>query len=244
MSINIVDEFYDKGFVHLKAVFNKDEINKIKKSSEKIAKMADSIKETSLVEGTSLVVKDGSIMRAVWAGAIDPYLIEIGRDSRILSPVSQILGSKKMDHLINQLHFKRPGDLVDFTWHQDSEHRRYGTEVWKDVNQKGSYVQTVIAIDAMTDNNGPLLVIEDSANEGHLDLLNKPDLVEEIKAKKFLSMNMEPGDLLLFGPYLIHGSTINKSNKQRRVLINGYSYPGANTKVYPGTGSACSIEYI
>ncbi|HEY6322362.1 MAG TPA: hypothetical protein VJA16_12460 [Thermoanaerobaculia bacterium] len=38
----------------------------------------------------------------------------------------------------------------EFEAHQDSEHRRYGTAEWRDVGGRGSYVQSVVAIDDST----------------------------------------------------------------------------------------------
>jgi hypothetical protein len=48
--------------------------------------------------------------------------------------------------------------------------------------------------------------------------------------------------VLFFGPYAIHGSTPNESAVPRRVLINGYAYPGANGRVYPGEGSGRTLR--
>jgi hypothetical protein len=56
----------------------------------------------------------------------------------------------------------------------------------------------------------------------------------EINLDNKITITAKPGSLLLFGPYTIHGSTANCSDKPRRVLINGYAYPGANKRVYPG----------
>jgi hypothetical protein len=47
----------------------------------------------------------------------------------------------------------------------------------------------------------------------------------------------QPGDTLFFGPYTAHASSENRSGRYRRVLINGYAYPGANRRVYPGDGA-------
>ena len=43
----------------------------------------------------------------------------------------------------------------------------------------------------------------------------------------------KPGDTLFFGPYAAHASFENTSAMYRRVLINGYAYPGANDLNYP-----------
>ena len=62
--------------------------------------------------------------------------------------------------IINQAHFKAPGDGVDFPWHQDSVNRGYHTGKFLDVHGNRSYVNIAVAIDAETPDNGPLSVYE------------------------------------------------------------------------------------
>jgi ectoine hydroxylase-related dioxygenase (phytanoyl-CoA dioxygenase family) len=52
---------------------------------------------------------------------------------------------------------------------------------------------------------------------------------------------MEPGSVLLLGPYTVHGSKPSRSKHARRVFINGYAYPGANRRVYPGKGAGRKV---
>jgi hypothetical protein len=40
---------------------------------------------------------------------------------------------------------------------------------------------------------------------------------------------------MFFGPYTVHASSENTSDRYRRILINGYASPGAKRRVY-GTG--------
>ena len=56
-----------------------------------------------------------------------------------------------------------------------------------------------------------------------------------------LSAVREPGSVLLLSPYTVHGSKPNRSKHARRVFINGYAYPGANRRVYPGKGAGRKV---
>jgi len=49
-------------------------------------------------------------------------------------------------------------------------------------------------------------------------------------------------DVALFGSYTIHGSEVNNSNKPRMVFINGFAYPGANRRKYPGDGAGALVK--
>lgn len=178
-----------------------------------------------------------AIDRIVWCGAAQPNLLKLAEDPRLLAPSSQLLGSQTMQHIICQAHFKLPADGVSFAWHQDSEHRRFGTRFWNDVNGKGSYVQTIIAIDEMNTKNGPLMIVPRSSQWGHLSLNHRKYQIEFTPQDGILTLTMEPGSVLFMGPYTVHASLPNQSNSPRRVFINGYCYPGANERQYPGKGA-------
>jgi ectoine hydroxylase-related dioxygenase (phytanoyl-CoA dioxygenase family) len=53
---------------------------------------------------------------------------------------------------------------------------------------------------------------------------------------------MRAGSVLLFGPYVDHSSQANRSQHPRRTFLNGYAYPGANSRVYPGRGAGRSLS--
>lgn len=198
-----------------------------------------------LSEGSVYVGGDskGAIARIVWVGAKYPELLAAGRDRRLLVPVSQILGSNGFDHLINQIHPKMPGDGVAFAIHRDIDNRRKFDPDWKDMNGKGSFVQTLIAIDSMRVDNGTIWVFEGS----HKD--DRPIKDNPVLAGEYLSgamgkpvpLLLNPGDVVFFHPNIVHYSLKNSSDKPRRVFINGFSSPFANHRPYPGEGSAQRI---
>jgi ectoine hydroxylase-related dioxygenase (phytanoyl-CoA dioxygenase family) len=175
----------------------------------------------------------------VWCGAAEPILSDFGKDPRLLAMASQLLGSPEMNQLINQAHFKLPGDGVEFPWHQDSTHRRYGGGEWRDVNGRGSYVQTVAAIDDVTMENGPLQLIPGSCTRGHVEPVagQAGTLPDTLDPRTAISVTMTAGSVVLFGPYTFHRSQPNRSRRARRVFINGFAYPGANSRIYPGEGA-------
>lgn len=189
-----------------------------------------------------------SIQLISWVGGVKERLLQLGRHPNITIPVAQLLDSSTADHLINQVHYKNPYDQVTFPWHQDVQNRRAFDPEWKDVNERGSFVQVVLAIDPMQEDNGPLIYIP---NSHKLDLgLDKTSSAEEekiaaqydLRQTKYFHLN--PGEVVFMHPLLVHKSDENRSNKgkSRILFINGYAYPGANHKKYPGTGSAQCID--
>lgn len=233
-----IAEFFDRGYIVLKKVFNQHDLNMMVQSTERLLTSSKKLNlTTQLYHGSSFVFENQALHRVVWAGAHEQNLLNFGCDVRIVEPVSQLLRSDEMDQLINQIHFKMPGDDIEFEWHQDSQHRGYGTADWQDINGTGSYVQTLIAIDEVTADKGPVKFVPGSNKLGHVGLNNITDINSVCDVSKADELLMQPGDMVLFHPYVIHASTKNISSTPRRVLINGYSYPGANHKKYPGEGS-------
>ena len=237
-----LSEFKSNGYMVIPSVFSIAEVRRMEEAFTELEAKAREFSSQTESEGSVFFVEDERIDRVCWCGASVPHFLDIGRDDRLLAIVKAVLGTTACDHLINQAHFKLPEDGVDFPWHQDSQHRRYGTDLWTDVNGEGSFLQIFLAVDAATEENGCLYVFPESHRKGHLGLSDKKLDEVGIDEKDALPVLLNPGDIAFFGPYLIHGSSANDSDSPRRALINGYSCPGANRRVYPGEGAGELIQ--
>ncbi len=238
--------FFEVGWIVRRGLFRADEVARMRACFDELEQIADELPETGMHEGSHFVLakKNGKrvINRVVWAGGCQRYLLDVGSDPRLTMPSAQLLKSGAMDHLLNQAHFKRPGDGVTFGWHQDIQHRDKGNGTWADVNGCGSFVQTIIALDEMTPDSGPLKFMPGSAKWGRVELGDDTadetaETMAKLREKDAVTIAARPGDALFFGPYTAHASFENVSERYRRILINGYAYPGANRRVYPGDGA-------
>jgi ectoine hydroxylase-related dioxygenase (phytanoyl-CoA dioxygenase family) len=234
--------FDERGFFVRRGLFGEHEIQEARLAFERLYAAAQVLRATGNHRGAFFVVDakgDGPavVQRVVWAGGMEPALLALGEDPRLLEPALALLGSERCEQLLCQAHFKMPNDGVAFDWHQDIQHRDKGPGTWRDLNGRGSYVQTLLLVDDMTGANGPLEFIPSDA--ARLDERGRlvPGTVLHERAT---SVTGRAGDVLFFGPYAIHGSTPNTSTLPRRVLINGYAFPGANGRSYPGDG-ACRV---
>ena len=63
----------------------------------------------------------------------------------------------------------------------------------------------------------------------------------EFQEAEAVTIQARAGDTLFFGPYTAHASFENTSTTYRRVFINGYAYPGANARIYPGDGAGRTL---
>lgn len=232
-----VAAFYEDGYLVREGVFTEAELEPLRAAFERLHQVAGTLGgETQVHREARFVFEGPHLHRVVWAGALEEELLAVARDPRLLAPAQQLLGSTQVVQLLNQCHFKLPGDEVAFAWHQDSQNRRYGTPDWTDVNGRGSFVQTILAVDPCPLESGPLEVFPGSCRLGHLGL-NDPSVELPLDLASRVSLAVPAGALMLFGPYTVHGSGPNRSPRPRRVLINGYAAPGANRLVYPGSGT-------
>lgn len=173
----------------------------------------------------------GRILRMVqWPSWRDALLDRIRLDRRFVAVLRPLIGDS-LKQIINQMHWKPPGAAkVEFAYHQDSRFRRPAA-AFRDL--AGSYVQTGIAIDAHTKASGAMRVIPGSHLLGDLGLgADGPILQQSMQDAALQTVGLDPagavdlelapGDLALWSPYLVHGSGINTTQNDRRLYINGY----------------------
>lgn len=248
-----LDQFFNEGLVVIPNFFDTQEIKQVSDSSDRLYKQAQQLAKDQagklMYKGTQIVIDkvgtENEVLRIVWAGAAEPQVLKLSRQSKLLVPVGQILATDKADQLNNQLHYKFPNGGNTLTWYQDIRNRKNFDPEWKDLNDKGSFVLAIIAIDSLNVDKGTIYYVPKSHTRGDLSLdqINDPvELGKVAHIDEAVPLVLNPGDLVLWHPYLIHGSDPNQFSTPRRIFINGFSYPGANTKPYPGEGSAQSVS--
>jgi len=173
----------------------------------------------------------GKLVQLVqWPSYADPVLERYRRDPRFLEMLAPILG-RDIKQIINQLHWKPPGaSNADFAFHQDVRFRRPRSAYR---NLEISYVQTGIAIDAHTKASGAMRLLPYSHLRGELQipapaqvLANAPqDAALEaagLNPAKLVDLALEPGDVALWSVLMVHGSSGNRTDDDRRFYLNGY----------------------
>jgi len=176
--------------------------------------------------------RDGNeaLVRMVqWPSYHQPVMNAVRLDDRFAELLKPLIGAN-LKQIINQVHWKVPGSLGDFAWHQDSRFRRPESAFR---NLGTSYVQTGLAIDPNTPESGCMRIIPRSHLRGELAMdSSKKALGAEMSDAALsevglaeadaIDLLLEPGDLALWSPYLVHGSGKNRADHKRRLYINGY----------------------
>lgn len=214
---------------------------------EELARLSDTVeavRAAALAHGRSF--RHGNLFYRVEAGAGGPHvamaqwacwhfpaLDAFRTHPRFLALLAPLLGPD-LKQIIHQIHWKRRdaggGSGGDYAWHQDSRSRR-PAEAYR--NLGASYVQTGLALDPHTPESGCLRVVPGSHLAGELDLkrdetvLGRPADDQDLALAGFAAADarpllLEPGDLAIWSPFLLHASGTNRSDHQRRLFINGY----------------------
>jgi len=169
------------------------------------------------------------MLQAHWPAWISPYLEGMRRDARYLALLEPILGAdiKQISH---QIHWKPPGAKYTFyRYHQDARFRNH------DATRNLLYgnLNSGLAIDPQTAANGALQVIPKSHLRGYLGLSEDGSIMTGhtpeddlrrvgLDPATAVTCAMEPGDLLLWTLYTVHGSAANLSDYDRRFMISSY----------------------
>ena len=170
------------------------------------------------------------VLQAHWTAWLSPLMEQMRRSEKYFTVLEPFLGAdiKQISH---QVHWKPPGaKYTSYRFHQDARFREGNV---KDFSYLRSTVTTGLAIDRQTVENGALRVIPRSHRLGYLGLSDDGPIMvgqtqnEELRRagldpSNIVTCEMEPGDLLLWTLFTVHGSAPNVSDYGRRFMINSY----------------------
>lgn len=232
---NFINDYNQKGFVVIRNLFEKHEVEELSNAAEELEKEGlrheKSYRHKNLLFLIQHDPQKGKVLRfCQWPSYSYRVFEKYRTDKRFLQVLKPLIG-ENIKQIINQVIWKTPGmQSTSYGFHQDARFRR-PTEAYRDL--ANSFIQTALAIDPNTDDNGSLVVVEGSHLLGDLkyhtansvyketisdDVLNQLGLAHLPQIKILL----EPGDLVVWHPYLLHGSGPNLSHSDRRNYLNGF----------------------
>ena len=164
-----------------------------------------------------------------WPSYHQPVLNSVRLDPRLADLLAPLIGSD-LKQIINQIHWKEPGGAGEFAWHQDCQFRE-PAHAYRNLGD--SYVQTGLAIDPHNRDSGCMRFIPRSHIQGDLKLETPRDVLgialddavlesAGLSVGDSVEVELEPGDVALWSPFLVHGSGLNRSGHRRRLYVNGY----------------------
>lgn len=227
--MNFAEHYARDGYAIVRGFFTPAEI-------ARIGDAIDAVHAEGLAHGRSFrhgnlfyKIADGDVRMVQWPSYHNAALDAARTDPRFAALLADRLGPD-IKQIINQIHWKRPGGKGDFAFHQDSRFRRPAS-AYRNLGQ--SYIQTGLAIDPHNETSGGMRILPGSHALGHLDMEIDGAVMDNAVAEDALVrlgldpaglvyLELEPGDLALWSPYLVHGSGANRADHFRRFYINGY----------------------
>jgi ectoine hydroxylase-related dioxygenase (phytanoyl-CoA dioxygenase family) len=231
---DLAETYRREGYAIVRGLFSPEEV-------AEIGAAVDRLHDEALAHGRSF--RHGNLFYRVepgddgapavrmvqWPSYHQPVLDRVRLDRRIAALIEPLVGPSSKQ-IINQVHWKSGGASNDFAWHQDSRFREPASAYR---NLGASYVQTGLALDPHTPESGCLRFVAGSHARGDLRLPCAGEVLGTAMSDAVLrsvalspadcvDVLLEPGDLALWSPYLVHGSGENRSDHRRRLYINGY----------------------
>lgn len=223
-----------EGYTILRSVFSASEVDAIRAAVDKVH--AEAVTHGRSFRHGNLfyrVIENESgepiVPIVQWPSYRHAELDAVRLDRRMAKLLEPLLG-RDIKQIINQVHWKRAGAGGDFAWHQDAQFRE-PRRAFR--NLGSSYVQTGLALDTHEPRSGCMRFVPKSHVWGDLNLDCSRDVLGRfmidsaleavgLSASKIIDVRLEPGDLALWNPYLVHGSGPNSAEHRRRLYINGY----------------------
>jgi hypothetical protein len=230
---DVIEQYRREGYAVARGLFAPDEVVTIGSAIDQIhaegVAHGHSFRHGNLFYNVAPGAGEPVVRMVQWPSYHQPVLNAVRLDPRFARLLALLLGGD-LKQIINQLHWKAPGALGDFAWHQDSRFRR-PVEAYRHLGS--SYVQTGLAIDPHNPQSGGMRFIPRSHLQGDLKLDTSQDVLGNAMSDSVLEaagispaiaidLDMAPGDLALWNPYLVHGSGTNHATHRRRFYINGY----------------------
>jgi hypothetical protein len=230
-----VEEYWEQGFAVVPGVFAAADVSALAAAFDAVYR-SGARHPATFRHGNILyvVTRDphlGPVVRFVqWPAYFNPVLARYRADPRLLRLLEPLIG-RDLKQLTNTINWKRPGTSDGgFAYHQDSRFRRPASAFR---NLGTSIVQSAIAIDPHRRDNGCMRICTGAHRRGDLRLgithsvFGAPCRESDLEAAgldpaSLVDILLEPGDVVLWHPYAVHGSHPNASTDERRAYLNAY----------------------
>jgi len=169
---------------------------------------------------------------------VDPFWIRLVSEPQLLDLAQTYLDTTDIALFVSHYVCKMPGSGQPVKWHQDASY--FDVEGSK----PGALAEPLnlwLAVDHSTKTNGCLQVIPGSHKRGSMEVASTDSrdvlgstVAEEVDESTAEFIELEPGDVSVHHPLLLHGSAKNDSNERRCGLNIRYIHTG--TKVVQDLG--------
>lgn len=217
LSTEQLARYSEDGFVVLPEVFCAAEIAELEAESRRLVERKELIDSNNIRCRWQNHIETGQCLFECFDPVADISAVchRVAHDPRILEPLAAIYG-EPASLFKDKLIFKPPG-ARGYTLHQDY----IG---WK--NFPKSFITVLVAIDPADPANGATEVFPGYHHQGYLspeDGMYHDLSLSAIEESHGVKLNLQPGDIAIFGCFTPHRSAPNKTDRWRRQLYLSYN---------------------
>jgi phytanoyl-CoA hydroxylase len=221
-----IDSYHENGFMLLPGVYSPEEVRQMSEELDYIigtfaswgAAWRGPWREKYMTQeedrkATLVAIHEMQHYSAAWTRAIShPNLVE---------PLAQLVASDALEFHHMTLHAKPPDAGAPFPMHQDQPFYTHSD---------GRYLDTLVHLDRSDERSGCIKFLRGSHKLGPLQHILGPETSPHLPTDQYhledaVSVVAEPGDVVVFSIWTIHGSNVNHSGKWRRIVRMGYRHP-------------------
>lgn len=235
LSTDELSRFHEHGFVIRQGVLSGGEIDALRDAAERTGMAAGAAAahgHAYALDGNRFVDAEGvtiqfehrrgsAQVRVIEpAHVFDPHWEALMADGRLVQPMGDLVGSKRVALWTDKLNLKPAREGSGFRWHQDSPYWMH------DCGHVDRLPNVMVALDDADADNGCLRIIRGSHANGMLPgtadgtqlggFFTDPACFDE--ADQVL-LAVPAGSLVFFSPHAVHGSAPNRSSRPRRAWI-------------------------
>jgi ectoine hydroxylase-related dioxygenase (phytanoyl-CoA dioxygenase family) len=232
-------EYNERGYVLRRNVLGPDDLKTLSRAGEELVTDLESQASAAKQERGSYIYQNDTNRAVIvkWEddrehvqgiepfAHLHPVFNTYGRDERLLAPMRSILGVDQVVMYTEKLNLKRARIGGPIVLHQDYPY-------WVPISDKADQIaNAMVFLDDSNESNGCLQVAPGSHRAGKESTRvddGKPNEMDmsQFDTSTMVSVEAKAGDVLFFGPLLVHRSDGNTSDSDRRVLLYSFQPAG------------------
>jgi phytanoyl-CoA hydroxylase len=220
------DFFNKNGFLRLEKVFLPDELQRMSDELTEVMQVfanwnaawrgawrKDYVTEEEEQKVALVAIHELQHYSAAWTRALtNPQLAE---------DIGMLLGSDSVEIHHNTLHAKAPSSGAPFPMHQDIPFYPH---------EGGAYIDALVHIDNADEESGCIKFLAGSHKLGKLEHITGPETepylpTDIYRLEDAVSVPAQAGDVVVFHLWTVHGSSVNRSGRWRRLVRVGFRDP-------------------
>ncbi len=221
-----IDFYHENGYVVARGVYTGEKLEQLRRQTDAIIAKAAGVSEHNEVYDLedSHSPSNPRVRRLKEPYRHFDYFDQVARDPDIVDIVAQLVGSDVRLYG-GKMNLKSAGYGAPVEWHQDWAFYPHTND---------DVLATGLLLDDCDEMNGPLMVMPGSHKgptyDHHADEYfcgaiapDDTEAASNLDYSKAIKLTGKAGDMTIHHVRLVHGSAMNTSNRQRRLLLHEYA---------------------